>query len=173
MASRWTPQEEDLLRSQWRTKIRVQNIADQLGRPLLAVYLKAHKLGLPTKPNPNKVVLTREQTAWLRSNYPHIRTELCAMRLGISHRTTVRIARKLGLFKTEQFMHECQAFSAKKAKESHLKNGTFPPRGVVTENLAKGAKYRFKPGHTGHNNARKHEAEAPTASTSRPYPNQL
>lgn len=145
--SHWTPEEEDLLRSLWRTKGKVQTFADEIGRPLRAVYLKAHKMGLPKRDDPKKLELSDSQRTWLKRNYPHMRTEICAMHLGISHSSTVRLARKLGVNKTDQFVRECQQFTARKAKESHLKNGTYPPKGVVTANLAKGEKYRFKPGH--------------------------
>ena len=42
---------------------------------------------------------------------------------------------------------ECQDFTARKAKESQLRNGTFPKKGYYSPNLQKGAKYQFKPGH--------------------------
>lgn len=150
--SRWTPEEVDYLRSQWRTRTKAKHIAEQMGRPLRAVYQKAFKLGLPKKADPNKVDLDREQTEWLRRNFPHIRTEICALRLGISHRTTIRIARRLGLNKTDEFIRECQTYSSRKAHESHCRYGTYPPKGVVTPNLEKGRKHRFKPGHSGHKN---------------------
>ena len=144
---RWTPQEVETLKELYRTTHTVAQIAERLGIPTTAVYQKAHKLGLPLKPDPNIIGLDVEQRGWLRANFPHIRTELCAMRLGISHRSVVRLARKMGLEKTAQFRKECQAFTAKKARESHLKNGTYPPKGVVNENLKKGAAFRYQPGH--------------------------
>ncbi len=74
-------------------------------------------------------------------------TEICAMKLGISHRSVVRQARRLGVEKTPQFMKECQAHTSKKARESHLKNGTYPAKGWYSPNLQKGEIYQFKPGH--------------------------
>lgn len=44
-------------------------------------------------------------------------------------------------------MKDCQAFTAKKAKESHLRNGTYPPKGFIIPNREK---YYFKPGHIPH-----------------------
>lgn len=103
--------------------------------------------GLPKKDDPNKIKLSQSDQWWLRQNYPHIRTEICALKLGISLRSCVRLARKLGVEKTALFMKEAQAFTARKAKESHLAHGTYPPKGVINENIAKGKAYRFKPGH--------------------------
>lgn len=111
-----------------------------------ALYVKCNKLGLK-KEQPNKIHLTQEQEFWMRRNFPHMATEICALILGISPRSVVRQARRLGLQKTEQFMRECQAHTAKRAKESHLKNGTYPAKGYYSPNLQKGEAYQFKPGH--------------------------
>lgn len=148
---RWSKQEIEILRTEWKTGLPARVIAERLGRPLRAVYVRAHRLrqtdGLPKKDDPNKIKLSQSDQWWLRQNYPHIRTEICALKLGISLRSCVRLARKLGVEKTALFMKEAQAFTARKAKESHLAHGTYPPKGVINENIAKGKAYRFKPGH--------------------------
>lgn len=143
----WSEQEVETLRSEWKTSTPAREIAERLGRPIRAVYMKAHHIGLPRKDDPSKIKLSQSDQYWLRQNYPHMRTEICALKLGISLRSCVRLARKLGVEKTEQFMRESQAFTARKAKESHLAHNTYPPKGVINENLAKGEAYRFKPGH--------------------------
>ena len=61
------------------------------------------------------------------------------------------ITRKYKLEKTAEFMADCQRYAAEKAKESHLANGTYPPKGIVSENLKKGEAFRFKSGHAGKN----------------------
>lgn len=147
MNPRWSPAETEKLRRLYATNLTAQQIADEIGRPLRAVYVKAHKLGLPAKEDPNRIRLDAEQREWLRKAYPHVRTEICATRLGISHRSVVRLARKMKLEKTPEFMRDTQAYTAQKAKESHLRNGTYPKKGVVNDNIAKGAPFRFKPGH--------------------------
>ncbi len=93
-----------------------------------AVYVQAHKIGL-NKSQPNKIELTTERAVWMRCNFPHMSNVICGLILGVSPRTVVRFARRLGLAKTGQFMCECQAHTAKKARESHLKNGTYPAKG--------------------------------------------
>ena len=45
-----------------------------------------------------------------------------------------RIARALGLRKSTQFIRKCQQATAAAAKESHLRNGTYPPKGYVVPN---------------------------------------
>lgn len=148
---RWTEYEENKLRELYCTDKTVLQIANELGRPLRTVYVKAHKLGLPKKKNPKTIELDMEQIIWLRSSYPYIRTEICALRLGISYRSVIRLARKYKLEKTAEFMADCQSYAAEKAKESHLANGTYPPKGIVNENLKKGEAFRFKSGHAGKN----------------------
>lgn len=146
-APRWSEEEVEALKNSWKTNKPVQVIADEIGRPKKACYVKAHKLGLPAKKAPNQIQLSTTDMLWLKNNYPHMRTVICAMKLGISLRSCVRMARKLGVEKTEQFMKETQAVTARKAKESHLAHNTYPPKGVINENIAKGEAYRFKPGH--------------------------
>lgn len=144
---RWSESEVEALKIAWKTNKPVRVIAEELGRPKQACYVKAHKLGLTAKKDPKQIQLSTSDMLWLKNNYPHMRNEICAMKLGISLRSCVRLARKLGVEKTEQFMRDRQAITARKAKESHLAHNTYPPKGVINENIAKGEAYRFKPGH--------------------------
>lgn len=144
MKKAWTKKEEDELRGLYGS-MTAEALAVRFGTTKGAIYQKANKLGLG-KDQPSKIRLTREQEIWMRCNFPHMATEICALMLGISHRSVIRLARKLGLNKTEQFMKECQAHTSKKAKESHLKNGTYPAKGYYSPNLQKGEAYQFKPG---------------------------
>ena len=142
---RWSPEEENELRELYGTMTAVA-LAVRFGTTYRAIYQKCNKMGLK-KDQPNKIHLTREQELWMRTHYPHISTEICALILGISHSSVTRQARRLGLNKTEQFMKECQAHTSKRAHESHLKNGTYPAKGYYSPNLQKGEAYQFKPGH--------------------------
>ncbi len=150
---RWTEAEEAELKARYRTETAAE-IGQRIGRPIQAVRLKAWRLGLglgQRRGAENKCYkrLTQEQEWLLRREYPHVATKVLAVMLGLSPRTVIRRARAMGLEKTAQFMRESQRHTAKKAQESHLKNGTYPERGVVNENLKKGEAYRFKPGHGG------------------------
>lgn len=142
----WTQDETALLASLWsRSDLSAADIAAKLERPRRAVYVKAHRMGLPPKPDPNTIRLTREQKRWLTLNYPHMRTQICADYLGISLRSCVRWARRLGVEKTPEFMKQCQAVTARIAKESQLRNGTYPAKGYYSPNLRKGEPFQFKP----------------------------
>ncbi len=145
MRIRWTKEKEEELRELYQS-MTAEALAIHFGTTKYAIYQKCFKLGL-SKEQPRTIHLTSEQTLWLKLNYPHMATEICAQYLGISHRSCVRFARKLGVSKTPQFMKESQAHASKKAKESNLKNGTYPPKGWYSPNLQKGHQYQFKPGH--------------------------
>lgn len=138
---RWTEEKCVELRRQYKSRT-APELAEIFGTTVGAVYQKANELGL-RKPQPNKIELSRERETWLRLNFPRMSNEICALILGISLRSVVRQARRLGLEKTAQFMRECQAHTAKKARESHLKNGTYPAKGYYSPNLQKGEQYQF------------------------------
>lgn len=121
-------------------------LAERLGTTARSVYVAANRLGLHKGPRP-RIELTEDRELWLKLNFPHMSNRICALILGISERSVNRLAKRLGLRKTERFMEECRAHTARKAKESHLRNGTYPPKGVYNANLQKGEPYRFRPGH--------------------------
>lgn len=145
MKKRWTAKEENELRDLYGT-MTSKDLAVRFGTTEKAIYQKCFKLKL-NKDQPNKINLSDRQIHWLKKNYPSVANEICAAILGISLRSVVRIARSLGLFKTDDFMKECQIHAAQRAKASHLKNGTYPAKGYYSPNLQKGKAYQFKPGH--------------------------
>ena len=119
-------------------------LAERFGVRADALRQRAHRIGLKKEP-PNKIRLDDRQKLWLRLNYIDMATEICAMYLGISVSSVKRIARRMGLRKTEQFMQEVYAHSLKCARESNRRNGTYPPKGYHSPNLQKGtAKLREK-----------------------------
>lgn len=92
-----------------------------------------------------KIVITPEQEAWMRKHFKHTKNDEIVARFGWSHSTMHRVARELGLKKTPQFMHKCQAATTAAAKASHLRNGTYPPKGY---RIPRSEEFQFKPGHT-------------------------
>lgn len=92
-----------------------------------------------------RIELTPAQEAWLSRHFKHTRNAEAAERLGISERSLVRIARRLGLAKSRQFMRAAQRNAADRARESHLRNGTYPPKGFI---IPRSEEFRFKPGET-------------------------
>ena len=94
---------------------------------------------------PAKIILTDRQLDWLRKHFKHTKNaELCAV-LGLSESSLHRIARENGLTKSRQFMKRCQAATAAAAKASHLKNGTYPPKGY---RIPRSREFGFQPGVT-------------------------
>ena len=76
-----------------------------------------------------KIELTESQEKWLRLHFKHTKNAEIAARLGISESAVHRYARLWGLVKTKAFRRSTQLNAAAKAKESHLRNGTYPPKG--------------------------------------------
>lgn len=140
---RWTESEVADLRRLKPTKTN-RELAEIFGTTAGAVAAKCNEMGIKRGGQPREIRLTRQQKLWLKLNFPHMANCICAMFLGISQRSVVRQARRLGLSKTAQFMKEAQAHAVKKAQESHLKNGTYPPKGFI---IPGSEAYRFKPGH--------------------------
>jgi len=118
----WTESEIAALRQAWKSDQPVREFAEKIGRSTRSVYLKAHKIRLPKKADPKKFRLSQNDSLWLRINFPHMRNELCAMKLGISVRSVVRIARDLCIEKTPQFMEECNAYMSHKMKGNNFAN---------------------------------------------------
>ncbi|MCC8175487.1 MAG: hypothetical protein LIO91_03540 [Bacteroidales bacterium] len=141
----YTQSEIDIMRQMHAQGRSHKDIADALGRPLQSVSLKLSKIGCKHLVHPATICISDHDREWLRANYPHTRNDICVMVLGISHATLHRWARRLRLRKTQAFMTETQLHTAACAKASHLRNGTYPPKGVVNPNLARGEQYRFKP----------------------------
>lgn len=125
-------------------KLTLKELAERFGRTPGAVAQKCNELGLRGRGYAWATIkLTDSEKLWLRLNFPHMSNQICSYKLKCGWRTVVRIARSMGLEKSPEFIKECQAHTAKKAKESHLKNGTYPPKGWYSPNLQKGEKYQF------------------------------
>lgn len=90
-----------------------------------------------------KIILSEAQEAWLLKHFKHTKNEAIAKRLNVSLRSVNRLAEKRGLTKTKQFIRKCQLESTAKAKESNIKNGTYPPKGYKIPNREKA---QFKKG---------------------------
>lgn len=92
----------------------------------------------------HKTILTPEQQRWFVDNFPYTKNQDCALHLGISLRTVVRLARALELQKSREFMLMTQRAAANEARVMNRGNGNM---GAI--NLLKyGEKYRFRKGET-------------------------
>ena len=142
MNRRWTDEMDGELRRLYTTTT-APELARRFGITPGALRQHALRIGL-RKEQPGKIHLTLEQQMWMRRNFPGMSNAICALYLGVSVSSVIRLARRMGLQKTAQFMREAQAHAAKRARESHLRNGTYPPKGWYSPNLQKGQQYRFK-----------------------------
>lgn len=122
-----------------------KKLAEIFGRSEKAISQKCNELGLNKKGFAwRKKKLSESDLLWLKLNFPHMSNQICSYKLKCGWRTVVRIARSMGLEKSPEFIKECQAHTARKAKESHLRKGTYPPKGWYSPNLQKGIEYQFK-----------------------------
>lgn len=141
----WTKSDENELRELYG-KMTAEALAVRFGTTKGSVYQKCFSMGL-RKEQPCKIHLSQQQELWLKVNFPHVSNGICALMLGLPESTVIRKAHALGLKKTQQFMKECQLHTAKRAKESHIRNGTYPAKGYYSPNLQKGEAFQFKKGH--------------------------
>lgn len=95
------------------------------------------------KRDTHKITMTPAQREWMRAHFKHTKNDEIVARFGWSHSTMHRFARELGLTKTPQYMRKCQEHTTACAVASHLKNGTYPPKGYI---IPKSEQFRFKPG---------------------------
>ena len=143
MNRRWTDEMDAELRRLYPTTT-APELARRFGVTVGAVRQRLRRRGLRRKEQPGKKHLTEQQRFWMRRNYPDMANAICALYLGVSVSSVIRLAHRMGLQKTAQFMREAQAHAAKRAKESHLRRGTYPAKGWYSPNLQKGQQYRFK-----------------------------
>lgn len=95
--------------------------------------------------NFRKVELSRKDEEWILKHYRHTRNIDIKEKFGITDGWLHRFARAHGLKKTKQFMRKAQAAAVMKARESHIRNNSYPPKGYV---IPKSEEARFKKGVT-------------------------
>lgn len=103
-----------------------------------------------------KIELTERQEKWLRLHFKNTKNAEIAERLGISETAVHRYARLWGLTKTRAFRKATQLNAARKANESHIKNGTYPPKGY---RIPRSEEFQFRKGETNlQRNGKRNEA---------------
>ena len=107
-------------------------------------HLRTTSMRMHRGVNPKqKVEITPKQEAWLLKHYCHTKNDEIKAKLGISDGFLHRFARAHGLKKTPQFMRKVMVEVTTAAKKSHLRNGTYPPKGYRIPRSDEGG---FKPG---------------------------
>lgn len=92
-----------------------------------------------------KIVLSEKQEKWLVKHFKHTKNKEIAERLGIAEVSLHRIARRMGLTKSKQFVAKCQAEAMEKAATSNRLHKRYPPKGYIIPNSEQ---YRFRKGET-------------------------
>ena len=92
--------------------------------------------------------LTQEQLEWLKENFGSTKNQELANELGTSPRSITRMARKLGLWKTKEFISAMQRNASEHGARVNRANGG----NAGTKNLlVYGKAYRFKAGESNRN----------------------
>jgi len=86
--------------------------------------------------------LSDKQKKWLIAHFKNTKNDDIILRLSITHSSLHRFARKMGLKKTSQFVHKCQAATTEAARIAN-KNNNWPPKGYK---IPRSEENRFKPG---------------------------
>lgn len=92
---------------------------------------------------PKRVVPEKVQR-WILKHFAHTKNQEIIDKFSLTHGWLHRFARAHGLKKTPQFMAKCQKELNEAARKSHLRNGTYPPKGYV---IPGSVECRFEPGH--------------------------
>lgn len=90
------------------------------------------------------VDIDEQGKSWILKHYKHTKNEDIKRRYDLTDGWLHRFARANGLKKSPQFMRKCQGGAASAAKESHVKNDSYPPKGYRIPGSEKAG---FKPGH--------------------------
>lgn len=150
MLRKWTDAEVARMKEMMQNGCHSSEIAAALGRTEKAIEHKKSQLRHP-KPKTShntstqKIELTPQQKSWLIRHFKHTKNDVIMAKLGLSHSKLHRLAREFGLTKTRQFIRKTQQECTAAAKESHLRNGTYPPKGY---RIPKSGENCFQPGVT-------------------------
>lgn len=127
---------DEIIRLKKEEKLPRKEIADRLGITLKAVEHILYDNPILLTGSKGRE-LTDKQLSWLKRHYQHTRNDDIQVKLNISFSSLHRIAREHGLKKSKRYMKAVQAEATRKAKESHERNGTYPPKGHIVPNSEK------------------------------------
>lgn len=130
------------------------------GRTKSCGHLRATSMSM-TRGHFARVDMPENVKKWILKHYCHTKNREIMERFGLTEGTLHRFARANGLAKTTQFLRKVQREAADAARASHLRNGTYPPKGYVIPGSEKGA---FRPGHKETKKVRDKRIEKATAT---------
>ena len=105
----------------WSRGFSAQEIADMTGLKLDSVYKRAHRMGL-AKRNPGaKGLLDKdpEKRKWFIKNYPEMSNDTMSVFLGIRPDYIGKIARRLGLKKSDAYWDGIKDYHKKRVRQYH------------------------------------------------------
>lgn len=88
--------------------------------------------------------LTEKQKKWIIKHFRNTKNDEIMLKMGITHSSLHRFARKNGLKKTKQFVNKCQAATTEAARLANKRNN-WPPKGYI---IPRSEENRFQKGIT-------------------------
>lgn len=103
----------------WRRGIPAPRIAEIMDVKVDSIYKKAHRMGLPCRVPGIRSLLDKdpEKKKWFIRNYPEMSNETIGVYLGLSPDHISRIARKMGLRKSERYWEGIKEYHKKRVRQ--------------------------------------------------------
>ncbi len=116
-----TPDEEATLTELWHKGLTVPQISEMTGIKVGTIHKRAHRLQLPKRKGGPRALLDSdpEKRKWFIRNYPEMGNATISVFLGLSEDHIGRLARQLGLKKSEQYWQGVREYHRKKVREFH------------------------------------------------------
>lgn len=115
--------DKDRLAELWHRGMPVPHIAGIMGIKADSVYKCAHRMGLPKRKGGKIPLLSDpEKKKWFIRNYPEMSNGTIGVYLGISEEYIGKLARRLGLKKSESYWEGIKDYHRKRVNEYHGKH---------------------------------------------------
>lgn len=112
--------DRDKLTDLWSKELTVPQIAKLTGWKPDTIYKCAHRWDLPKRKSGAAPILTDpEKRKWFIRNYPEMSNGTIGVYLGMSRDYVGKLARQLGLKKSEEYMECVKKYHKKRMKEVH------------------------------------------------------
>lgn len=113
--------DREKLRELWRKGMPTPQIAQALGAKESTIYKYVHRLGLPNRKSGCKSLLDSdpEKMNWFIRNYPEMSNSTISVYIGLSPKHIGKVARHLGLKKSEEYWEGIKEYHRKRIRQFH------------------------------------------------------
>ena len=112
--------DKERLRELWRKGYTVPEISKMMNAKIDSIYKLAHRIGLPKRKQGKASILADpEKRRWFIRNYPEMSNGTISVFLNISDDYIGKLARQLGLKKSDAYWESIREYHRKKMREFH------------------------------------------------------